>query len=153
MFRPAHIVIGARAVLALGGACLAALMLMPMFSGAEGHFGFTDKQAHALAFYVFTSIGFLAAPRMRRNDLAIAAVAIGAAMEVAQAVTGRDGNFPDLAADSVGVLFAWGPTQIERIRGLVRSHPGLSFRQIRALDRRRPRAPGRERATAVPQPQ
>lgn len=137
MIGPRSIVVGARAVLGLGAVCLAGLMLAPAFQGAERYFGLTDSEAHAIAFYGLTVLTILAAPRMRRNDLALAMVAIGAAMEVAQSFTGRDASFSDLFADSIGVLAAWAPTQVERVRRLARAHPYLSFAEIRAMDRRR----------------
>jgi VanZ family protein len=137
MIGPRGVVAGARIFLGLAALCLAALMLAPAFQGAERYFGLTDGEAHAIAFYGLTLISILAAPRVRRNDLALAMVAIGAAMELAQSVTGRSASFSDLAADSIGVFAAWAPTQVERVRRLARVHPYLSFAEIRAIDRRR----------------
>ncbi|MEO6341069.1 MAG: VanZ family protein [Caulobacteraceae bacterium] len=137
MIGPRGVVAGTRIVLGLAAVCLAVLMLAPAFQGAERYFALTDSQAHAIAFYGLTLFSLLAAPRVRRNDLALAMVAIGAAMELAQSVTGRSASFSDLAADSIGVFVAWAPTQVERVRRLARMHPYLSFAEIRAMDRRR----------------
>jgi len=135
--KPSELTIAARAVLVMGSLAAAVLMLLPVFQGAEQYVGLTDKQAHALAFYAFTVCAFLAMPRMRRRDLALAVLAMGAAAEVAQIVTGRSASVIDLSADAVGVFAAWAPAQIEQMRRMARKYPGLSLRQIRALDRRR----------------
>jgi VanZ family protein len=105
----------ARLTLALGSAAAAFLMLGP-FQGAEERLMLTDKQAHAIAFFALTALSFLAAPRMRKTDLALAAVAIGAAMEIAQLCVGRSGSVLDLSADAVGVFMAWAPAHFESIR-------------------------------------
>lgn len=119
----------ARAVLFIGCCLVATLMLGP-FQGAEKLFGLRDKQAHALAFFAFVSVCFVAFPRMRRTDLALAAVALGAASEIAQAVVGRDAGAGDVIADAVGVLMALAPTYIEGLRAAARGEaPRYSRRQ------------------------
>lgn len=137
VLKPSDLPKAARIFIGLGSCCVAALMLLPAFQGAEKGFGLTDKQAHAAAFYVFTLTAFLALPRMRRTDIALAALGLGAAAEVAQLVTGRSGSVMDLSADAVGICLAWAPTQIEHLRRVVRRHPGRTFAEIRALDRRK----------------
>ena len=139
MFTPNQISLAARSLLMLGGLCMAVLMLGP-FQGAERYFGLTDFEAHAVAFYGLCALCFLAGPRMRRNDIAIVILALGAAAEVAQSVTGRSASFSDLAADMVGVLAAWAPTQIERLRQLAREHPHSRFRELGRRARRAPAA-------------
>jgi hypothetical protein len=108
-------------------------MLGP-FQGAERHFGLNDFAAHALAFYGLACLCFLAGPRLRRNDLALALVALGAAAEVAQGVVGRDASVHDVLADSLGVLAAWTPSRIETLRRLACEHPD---RPLGARNRRR----------------
>jgi len=150
VLKPDHLPHFARAVMAVGSLCAAALMLLPMFQGAEEHLGLTDKQAHALAFYIFTLCAFMALPRMRRSDLALAALGLGAAAEVAQLATGRSASFLDLSADAVGIFFAWAPSQIEQLRTMARQYPGMTFRQIRALDRRQGARAAEPDANAAP---
>ncbi len=63
-----------------------------------------DKAEHALAFFGLTFLGVWAMPHLRLR-IAAAMVALGAAIEVAQATMplGRDGDIKDLLADSMGV--------------------------------------------------
>lgn len=129
MLTPSQISISARGLLCLGALVIVVLMLGP-FQGAERHFGLNDFAAHAIAFYGLTALCFLAGPRLRRNDIALVLVALGAAMEVAQGVTGRSASFHDLAADAVGVFAAWAPAQIETLRRLAREHPHLRLNEL-----------------------
>ena len=135
--RPIDVTRAARGAVVVGGMGVALLMLAPMFQGAEQMFGLTDKQAHGLAFYVATLTAMLSLPRMRRTDLALAMLALGAAAEMAQAITGRSASFTDLSADAVGIFAAWAPSQVERLRYLSRNYPYRTFAEIRAGDRRR----------------
>jgi hypothetical protein len=107
------IVLYARVVLAIGAAFVAAVLLGP-FQGAERLVMLTDKEAHAVAFAVFTTLSFIAAPRVRRSDLVLTALALAAASEIAQAVVGRDGNIPDFMADGLGVAIAAGIDPVGR---------------------------------------
>src|SRR6187402_3530178 len=103
MLTPNHVVTIARAVLACGVLTAAVLMLGP-WPGLERVFGLSDKAAHAIAFGGLVAVSFLAFPRLRRNDLALAAVMLGASVEVAQLFTSdRSGSFSDLFADTAGV--------------------------------------------------
>lgn len=138
MLKPAHFVIAARATLLAGALTVAVLTLGP-FQGAESHFGLTDKEAHAIAFGGLLAVSFLAFPRMRRNDLALAALVLGGAVEVAQIIAHRDGNIPDWLADAAGILVVYGAGMIETVRKLAREHGDLSFAEIFAMDRRRAR--------------
>jgi hypothetical protein len=148
MFTPNHVAITARSLLMLGALGVAVLMLGP-FQGAERYFGLNDFEAHAAAFYVLCAMCFLAGPRMRRNDIALIILGLGAAAEVAQTVTGRSASFGDIGADAVGVFAAWAPTQIERLRQLAREHPHRRFSELGRSDRRRPTGMGVTELTAV----
>jgi hypothetical protein len=123
----------ARWGLCAGAATVCVLMLGP-FQGAERYFGLNDVAAHATAFYGLSCLCFMAGPRLRRSDIALVLVALGAAAEVAQGIVGRDASWGDLAADSLGVLAAWAPSQIETLRALAREHPDrpLSWRDRRS---------------------
>ncbi len=59
-------------------------------------------------------------PRNRRTDLGLIVLFIGAATEVLQSLVGRDGNFPDFAADATGILVAMLPATVERARLSIR---------------------------------
>lgn len=143
MFKPVHFVAAARFTLLTGALAVVVLTLGP-FQGAESHFGLTDKEAHAIAFGGLLAVSFLAFPKMRRNDLMIAALVLGAAIEVAQVIAGRDGNVADWLADAAGILTVYGASMIETVRKMAREQGDLTFAQIHALDRRRGR---RRRAT------
>ena len=86
MLKPVHFVAAARLALLVGSLTVAVLTLGP-FQGAERMFGLNDKAAHAIAFGGLLAISFLAFPRMRRNDLAIAAPRTSAAVEVSATAT------------------------------------------------------------------
>jgi len=144
MFKPAHLVTAAQVIL-LNGALAVAVMTLGPFQGLESHFGLTDKEAHALAFGGLLAVSFLAFPKMRRNDLMIAALLMGAAVEVAQVIAHRDGNVADFLADAFGILAVYGASMIETVRKMAREQGDLTFAQIRAIDRRRGR---RRQATA-----
>jgi len=147
MFKPIHFVAAARFTLLAGALTVAVLTLGP-FQGAESHFGLTDKEAHAIAFGGLLAVSFLAFPRMRRNDLMIAALIMGAAIEVAQTIAGRDGNVADWLADAAGILTVYGASMIETVRKMAREQGDLTFAQIYAMDRRR----GRRRQAVAFQP-
>lgn len=135
MLTPNHVVIAARAVLVFGAATAAILMLGP-FQGMESAFGLTDKSAHALAFGGLTAVSFAAFPRMRRSDLARAALILGGAAEVAQMFGGRTASLADWAADAVGIVTVYGSSLIESARKMAREHGALPFSAITAMDRR-----------------
>lgn len=140
MFKPVHLVAAARVTLLLGALTVTVLILGP-FQGAERIFGLSDKAAHALAFGGLLAVSFLAFPRMRRNDLALAALVLGGATEIAQVIAHRDGNFLDWLADAAGILIVHGASMIESVRKMIREQGHLTFAQIAALDRRRRRRP------------
>lgn len=120
MLSPRNTVFLARVGLFLTLSIVFTLMLGP-FEGAEALFLLTDKEAHILALFALTIFAFMAAPRMRRNDLALALVALGACTEVAQAVVGRDGNTADFVANALGVFAAWAPAHAQVVRQRARS--------------------------------
>jgi VanZ family protein len=137
MLTPNHVVTTARAVLVVGALTAAALMLGP-WPGLEQVFGLSDKAAHAIAFGGLVAVSFLAFPRMRRNDLAVAAVLLGASVEVAQLFTAdRSASISDLLADAAGVGVVYLASHIENVRALARQRGAASFADIAAQDRRR----------------
>lgn len=137
MLTPNHVVTTARAVLVVGALTAAVLMLGP-WPGLEQVFGLSDKAAHALAFGGLVAVSFLAFPRMRRNDLAIAAIMLGASVEVAQLFTAdRSASIGDLAADTVGVAVVYLASHIEGLRAMARQRGAATFAEIVAQDRRR----------------
>lgn len=67
-----------------------------------------DKAQHALAFAVLAVLARLAWPQAHTATVALALLAHGAAIEVAQAATGwRHGDVADWIADAVGVALGW----------------------------------------------
>jgi VanZ family protein len=137
MLTPNHVVTTARAVLVVGALTVAVLMLGP-WPGLEQVFGLSDKAAHAIAFGGLVAVSFLAFPRMRRNDLALAAVLLGASVEVAQLFTAdRSGTISDLLADTAGVGVVYLASHIENLRALARQRGLATFAEITAQDRRR----------------
>jgi len=108
-----------RTAVAVLGLALALLLLGPDMH-LEDLLGISDKIAHGAAFYTLTLGLFACFPRNRRTDLGLIVIFIGAATEVVQAMVGRDGNFPDFAADATGILAAMLPATIERIRLSIR---------------------------------
>lgn len=99
---PRHVRVGlyASAALILLGLCGVPMEDLP-------NLGTNDRFEHTTAWFVLTVTGFVLAPR-RRLAIPAFALAYGAAIEVAQAVTpfGRHGDLRDLAADAVGVTLA-----------------------------------------------
>jgi hypothetical protein len=138
MLTPNHVVIAAKAVLLLGAASAVTLMLGP-FQGLEQVFGLSDKAAHALAFGGLTAVAFLAFPKMRRNDLAIAALLLGASAEIAQLFAHRSASFGDLAADAAGIAVVYLASHIEAVRRDARERGAMRFSDISAQRQRRRR--------------
>jgi VanZ family protein len=137
MLTPNHVVTTARAVLVVGALTAAVLMLGP-WPGLEQVLGLSDKAAHAIAFGGLVAVSFLAFPRMRRNDLALAAVLLGASVEVAQLFTAdRSGTISDLLADTAGVGVIYLASHVENLRDLARKQGSMSFDEIAAQNRRR----------------
>jgi VanZ family protein len=70
-----------------------------------------DKAEHAVAWLVLTGLGLALSPKQPVR-IALFAIGLGAAVEILQATMGfgRDGDWRDLAADSLGVgvaLLVW----------------------------------------------
>ena len=138
------ITVTAQAALACGVLVGGVLMLGP-FQGAERHLMLSDKEAHAIAFFLFTLLAVLAAPQLRKNDIAVVALALAAASEVAQGMVGRSAALSDLLADAVGIFAVWAPMQaadfrlsiIRRLRSADAGDPHLNYGR-RAGDRRLP---------------
>ena len=83
--------------------CVAVLSLMPTNYLPAQVFSLWDKAQHALAFTALASLGLLAYPRQPWR-VAIALLAFGGAIELAQAATGgRYGEWSDWLADAVGL--------------------------------------------------
>lgn len=136
MAKPVHVVTASRVALLAGSLAVAVLTLGP-FNGAEKVFGLNDKTAHALAFGGLLAIAFLAFPRMRRSDLTVAALILGAAVEVAQIFDHRTASLLDWLSDAAGVCAVYGVSMIENVRKMTREQADLSFSEIAAMDRRR----------------
>lgn len=138
VLKPNHFVIAARGVLLMGALAFAVLALGP-FQGAERLVGLNDKTAHALAFGGLLAVSFLAFPRSRRSDLAIAALVLGAGVELAQYFGHRSASLLDWLADAAGVATIYGASMIETVRKMARDHGDKTFAEITALNRRRAR--------------
>jgi hypothetical protein len=75
---------------------------------------------------------------MRRNDLALAAVLLGASVEMAQLFTAaRSGSIGDLLADTAGVGVVYLASHIENLRALARQRGAATFAAMAAQDHRR----------------
>ena len=69
-----------------------------------------DKEEHALAWFVLTATGLILAPR-RPRAIALYAFGLGVFVEVVQGLMGfgRDADWHDVAADSIGIVVAFIP--------------------------------------------
>jgi VanZ family protein len=85
---------------------LLATMLGPP-TRLPGPEGWTDKVAHVIGFFVIALAIQTATARSDGARAAVAAVAIGAAVELIQGQIGRDASWLDLVADAVGAALAW----------------------------------------------
>lgn len=135
-FTPHKLMQALRVVGVFAGLAAAAALSGPFRYGDLG-LPFPDTVAHALLFYSLTLLLLASMPRSRAAEVALAAVALGAASEVAQSLVGREMSLHDFAGDSIGVLVAYAPVAITRLRELARTHPHQTFAEIRAQDRRR----------------
>ncbi len=108
------------------------------FKGVEKNFVPADKAAHFIAFYGLTALMMMAFPKNRRLEITLAAIALGAAIEVAQGFTYRGFSFSDLAADVVGAFAVWVPMWLQSVRS-----PPVVERRRRASDRAADTAPER----------
>jgi len=151
MLTPRQTLIVLRAIVVGCAVALATLMLGP-YEGLEKAVGLSDKTAHVLAFFLMTLGLFTIAPRTRRSDLCLAALAASVVSELLQGLTGRTLSITDLGADLVGIGCAMLPGAIEGFRRLARVHPDLTFAQSRLYDRRAARSaePRSAASRAVP---
>jgi len=132
---PYSVMVGLRR-LAVLGAVGATVSLTGPFRYGDLNLPFSDSVAHALLFYALTLMAFSAFPRARSAEVAVAVLMVGALSEVAQAVVGREMSLHDLVGDGVGIIIAYVPVTVQRLRELTRTHPHMTFAEIRAGDRR-----------------
>lgn len=125
-----------RAGAVLAGVCGFVSLSWPMRYADLG-LPFPDTVAHAILFYGLTLVVTGALPRSRAFDVAMAFVALGVASELAQSVVGREVSFHDFFGDVIGIAAAYTPVAVGRFRELVRTHPDMTFAELRRIDRRR----------------
>ena len=67
-----------------------------------------DKEEHAIAWFVLAVTGLILSPR-RPRGIALFSFGLAVAVEVAQRLMGfgRDGDWHDVAADSIGIVVAF----------------------------------------------
>jgi VanZ family protein len=119
--------------------CVAVLSLMPTNYLPALAFSLWDKAQHALAFTALASLGLLAYPRQPWR-VAIALLAFGGAIELAQAATGwRYGEWSDWLADTVGL--AAGSALAAHPRRLAPCPPSPQRRHQRRADAPSPGTP------------
>jgi len=126
-----------RAGLLAGLAAVAALT--GPFHYADLHLPFPDTVAHALLAYGLTVLAFAAFPRSRSADVVRIAFGLAIASEMAQALVGREMSLHDVLGDSAGIAAAYAPVAIGRLRELTRTHPHLTFGELRRIDPRNAR--------------
>ncbi len=97
---------------------LAALALIPLVFELPGHWSWVRSLQNAGHCLLFAAMGLLLLGRWPRQWLLIALglVALGAAIEVIQAFTGRDCNWADLLLDAQGVAAALAWHAAARVR-------------------------------------
>lgn len=103
----------ARIAMVFAGA-IGTVLLLGSFNVPDGW----DKLAHGAMFYGLTLLALAALPSNRKEDIALAVVAIAAASEVAQYFAGRDMSLADWLVDTVGVFVATAPVYVGRMRHL-----------------------------------
>lgn len=113
MARPSTLI--ARTLLVLGGGVCVIGMVGP-FQGVEEALIPWDKAAHFVAFYVLTSLLYVAFPRRRRVDLTLMAVLAGAGIEIAQGLSGRDMGVGDILANALGAGAVLLPMYLQDLR-------------------------------------
>jgi VanZ family protein len=126
---PAKFKLSARLLL-IAATLVCAVGMVGPFKGIEKNFVPTDKAAHFIAFYGLTALMMMAFPKNRRLEIVFAAIALGAALEVAQAFTSRGFSISDLMADVVGAFAVWAPMWMQSMRS-----PPVVERRRRATDR------------------
>jgi VanZ family protein len=132
----------AASVLAVVGGVVA---LTGPFRYSDLNLPFPDTVAHALLFYGLTLAAIGGLPRSRANEVAVFMLGMGLLSEAAQQILGRQMSLHDLAGDAAGVAAAYAPIALTRLRELARTHPHLTFAELRRIDPRhapRPRSTG-----------
>jgi hypothetical protein len=136
MLTPGHVVLGARGGLIVG-VSITALLTSGLMRGVD--FGLGQTPAHAIGFGGLLALAYLACPRLRRNDIALALVLIAGGVEAVQPGAGRASIMQAWAADAAGLAIIHFAGQIENVRRLARRAPYQTFQDIRRHDRRRRR--------------
>lgn len=108
---PSKIVLRVR-ILTVFAAAIATVLLLGPFHAPQGW----DKLAHGTMFYGFTLLALICLPWSRKGDIVAAVIAIGAASEIAQGLTGRDMSVFDWLADAAGAIIAAVPVYVARLR-------------------------------------
>jgi len=121
-------------------AVAAVLALTGPFHYADLHLPFPDTVAHALLAYGLTVLAFGAFPRSRSGDVVRVAIGLAISSEMLQALVGREMSLHDVAGDTAGIAAAYAPVAIGRLRELTRTHPHLTFAELRRIDPRRARS-------------
>jgi VanZ family protein len=138
---PSKILLSARLLTVFAGAVATVLLLGP-FHAPDGW----DKVAHATMFYGFTLLALVCLPWNRKTDIIAAVIAIAAASEIAQGVTGRDMSLFDWLADAAGAIVAAVPVYVARLRQVAQQGRGGG---PQAADRRAGRAAIRAQLAAL----
>ena len=125
---PSKIVLRVRILTVFAGAIATVLLLGP-FHAPQGW----DKLAHGTMFYGFTLLALVCLPWSRKGDIVLAVIAIGAASEIAQGLTGRDMSVFDWLADTAGAMVAAMPVYVARLRQIAQQAPQGGLRR---MDRR-----------------
>ncbi|UDF03361.1 VanZ family protein [Asticcacaulis sp. AND118] len=147
MSRAQKAVLYIRVCLVLLSLAIGILVLGP-FAHAEESFGLTDKEAHIIAFFSLTLMLQLAFPRVRRMDMALGVLLLGALIEVVQLFTGRSASVGDWLADLIGVSVATIPSYAETFRHFARL--GVNMPRRRPADAALARVPHRVARHPVP---
>ena len=100
----------------LVAAVAAVFALTGPFHYADLHLPFPDTVAHAILAYGLTVLAFGALPRSRAADVTRVAIGLAIASEMAQALVGREMSLHDIAGDTAGILAAYAPVAIGRLR-------------------------------------
>jgi hypothetical protein len=139
MLTPRHVVFGARGGL-LVGLWAAVMALAGPWHGLGAKIGVNGWLTHVIVFGALVALAYLAFPKRRRNDIAMALVLLAGAAEALQLFAGHTGvTLADWGADALGVATIHFAGQIENVRRLARHAPYTTFHEIRSADRRRGR--------------
>ncbi|HEX7945034.1 MAG TPA: hypothetical protein VF495_10235 [Phenylobacterium sp.] len=131
------------------GAVAAVVALLAPIHYRDLHLPFPDTVAHAMLAYGLMMLSLGAFPRLRSSDIALAALGLSVASEVAQSLVGREMSLHDIFGDSFGIAAAYAPVALGRLRQLIRTHPHLTFSELRRID---PRYAKRPREALAPEP-